>query len=157
MKERKIGTLFQAEIDKVIWIFERIDNKLYLHIGSDKTIDDVFEIVLLSLKMDYLKKEDEFWNIKITDVDKETSKPINLIYHLTGGDRVWKYNKFEIWTEEWAEMSKVFSECFDEKILKILYNCKNLKDLKNKILKSSISSEDFYEFGLKSNKIKHGT
>lgn len=155
-KENKVDKLFQLEIDKIIWVYERIDNKLYLHIGNDKTISDIFEIVLLSLKNDYLKKEDDFWNIKITDIDKETCVPINYIYYLTGGDKIWKYNKLEIWTEDWQYMSRIFSEFFDAKILNILNKCKKLKDLRNKILNSSITSEDFYEFGLKSNKIKNG-
>lgn len=156
-EENKIDKLFQLEIDQIIWSYERIEDKLYLNIGNEKTIEDIFEIVLLSLKNEFLKKEEDFWNIKISDVDKETSKPINYTYHLTGGDKVWKFNKYEIWTENWHTMSTIFSEFFDHKILKMLNTCKSLKDLKNKILsKSSITSEDFYEFGLKSNKIKNG-
>ncbi len=122
----------------------RINNTIHLFKDDDYTLNEVLDIIIYGLKT---KIEDEsFWNIKLSLADKQNVKPINLIYHLTGSDKIWKQNNW-IWKLDWSEMSNTFSEHFDEKIIKLVKASKTLGELKQKI-KNNLSGEDFYELGI---------
>jgi len=122
----------------------RIDNTIHLFGYQDFSLNEIFEIIIWGIKNNI--DDEEFWNIKITLTDKQAAKPINIIYWLTGGDKIWKNSNW-IWKNDWNEMSIIFLEHFEDKIKKMIRGSKTTGDLKNKIL-DKISSEDFYELGL---------
>ncbi len=134
-----------------VWNLERIEGQLNLIISEDKCINDIFEIALLSLKQDDLKDFSQFWSIKLSEQDKKNARPISVIYHMTGGDKMWKQGSKMIWNKEWVELSTFFSEWFDDKVMNLLKRCNTLGDLRNKLVNGLINSETFYEFGLKNN------
>lgn len=121
----------------------RINNTLHLFGYQDFSINEIFEIIIWGIKND---ADNDFWNIKITSTDRQNAKPINVIYWLTGGDRIWK-NSNLIWKNDWNEMSIIFLEHFEDKIANIIKGSKTLMDLKNRI-NDTVSSEDFYELGI---------
>lgn len=131
-----------------------IDNKLELVINDDKCIIDLFEIVILGINDNNIIKDKEFWNIKINKIDKEYANCIHLIYYLTGGDKVWKYDSLNIWLIDWNNLSLLLMNKYKTKIDKLLKSSKTLNDIKNNILNGSINSELFYNYGLKENLIK---
>lgn len=130
---------------------ERIDNQLILSDNNDNSFNEIFDILIYAIRNDI--KDKEFWNTKLNNEDKNLSKPINIIYHLTGSDKIWKIDNY-IWKNEWQDMIDIFLNEFEEKILKILNKSKTLKGLKHNL--KGLNSEDFYEFGLKNNLIKDG-
>jgi hypothetical protein len=147
--KKNVKKVVEAEIENVIYKSEnislcRVNNIIHLFGYQDLTINEVFEIFVWGIKnrMD----DAEFWNVKLTTADKQNARSINIIYWLTGGDKIWKSHNW-IWRKEWNEMSLIFLEHFDEKIIKIVQSSKTMGDLRNKI-QNRLSSEDFYEFGL---------
>lgn len=121
----------------------RINGTLHLFGQHDFTANEVFEIVICGINNNI---DAYFWNIKITGADRLGAKPINIIYWLTGGDKIWKSSNL-IWKNEWTEMSLIFLEHFEDKITTLLKGAKTLDQLKKNIY-SNISSDDFYELGL---------
>ncbi len=135
--------------DMTVWKIERYDDRLALIIDEDRSIDDVFEVCLLSIENKSLTNERDFWKLQLTDADRTGANPITLIYYLTGGDRIWKHNRNNIWAHDWARLGVLFERKFGDRIKKILLNCKTLSDLRSKILEGPINSESFYDYGLK--------
>lgn len=122
----------------------RINNTIHLFEDDDYTLNEILDIIIYGLKTKI--EDDSFWNIKLSLTDKQNVKPINLIYHLTGGDKVWKQNNW-VWKLDWNEMSNTFLEHFDDKIIKLVKASKTLGELRQKI-KNNLSGEDFYELGI---------
>jgi len=122
----------------------RIDSHIHLFGYQDLTTNDIFEILVWGLKN--RMNDDAFWNVKLAVSDKQNAKSINIIYWLTGGDKIWKSHNW-IWKKEWNELSQVFLEHFDDKIISFIKGAKTFCDLRDRI-KNKLSSEDFYELGI---------
>lgn len=128
------------------WVLERVSGRLNLVNTIDElATDDIFQIIIWAQKYKSINVED-LWRMRITNEDKINSMPSNLIYYLTGDDKIWKRNL--IWKHDWKDMNSIFLEWFELKIKDVVKKSKTLGQLKNKI-KNKIGSEDFYEFGLK--------
>ena len=144
-------------INKIIlnvdeWRIERVAGRLHLiNTVNELATDDIYQIVIWCQKMKCLDIDD-VWQIRITNEDKLSAMPANIIYFLTGDDKAWKRNF--IWQHEWTSLNTLFLEWFEPKIKDILKKCSTLGDLKKK-LKNKIGSEDFYEFGLKFDLLIH--
>lgn len=122
----------------------RIDNLIHLFGYQDLTTNDILEILVWGIKN--RMNDDAFWNVKLTTSDKQNAKSINIIYWLTGGDKIWKSHNW-IWTKEWNELSLVFLEHFDDKIASLIRSAKTFGDLRDRI-KNKLASDDFYELGI---------
>lgn len=115
-----------------------------LHLYNDViSFNEIFDILIYGIQNQIT--DQDFWKIKISEQDILNSKPVNLIYFLSGGDSVWKDNN--IYKKEWLEMIDVFIEHFTDRINKVL-KITTLKDLYTR-LKNKLAIEDFYELGLK--------
>lgn len=139
----------KIEVDNIVYksnniSLYRINNAVHLFGDQDFSLNDIFEIIIWGIKN--RNDDEEFWNIKLTTTDKQNSKPINIIYWLTGGDKIWKSNNY-IWKNDWIELATTFSEHFEDKINKLVKSAKTFGDLKNKI-STKITIEDFYELGI---------
>lgn len=156
MKTDNIPTvLLSITKDSIQWNLQtNIDNKLELIINDDKFINDLFEIVILGINNISIINDKDFWKLKINNIDKNNANCINLIYYLTGGDKMWKYQSINIWNITWIELSNILLNKFEKEIKKILKSCKTLNDIKINILNGKINSELFYNYGLKENLIK---
>jgi len=148
--KKNVKKTIETEIKNVVYKLNnislcRINNNIHLFGYQDLTINEVFEILVWGItnKID----DTNFWNIKLTSTDKQNAMPINIIYWMTGGNKIWKSHNW-IWVSDWSKLSIVFLEHFDIKIKKILQNSKTLGELRNKIIKQ-LAIEDFYELGLK--------
>lgn len=147
--KKNVKKVVETEIENLIYKSDnislcRVDNSIHLFGYQDLTINEVFEILVWGIKN--RNNDEEFWNVKLTATDKQNARSINIIYWLTGGDKIWKSHNW-IWKKEWNELSLVFIEHFDDKIIRLVNSSKTLGDLRNKI-KNKLSCEDFYELGL---------
>ena len=147
--KKNVKKVVDTELENVIYKSDnislcRINNAMHLFGYQDLTINEVFEILVWGIKN--RDGDDNFWNVKLAAIDKQNARPINIIYWMTGGDKMWKSHNW-MWKKEWNDLSLMFVEHFDEKIMGIVKRSKTLGDLRNK-LKSKLSSEDFYEMGL---------
>ena len=103
----------KAEVENLIYktdniSLHRINNAIHLFGYQDFSLNEIFDIIIWGIKNE---TDDEFWNIKISNTDRQNAKPINMIYWLTGGDKTWKSDNW-IWKNEWNEMSIIFMEHF---------------------------------------------
>lgn len=116
-----------------------------LHLYNDVVAyNEIFDILIYGIKNNI--KDEEFWNTKITSTDIKNAKIINLIWFLSGAEKVWEDDN-PIYKKDWIIMLDVFHEHLGSKIRKILRQT-TLKDLKNRMMKN-ICIEDFYEVALK--------
>jgi len=134
------------------WRIERLQNKLHLINKIDEhATNDIFEM----MKWIKCNKElscDDVWNISLSKEDKFNANAANLIYWLTGDDKIWKTDA--VWKYEWKDVTAQFLEWFEHRIKRILKKCQTIGQLKNSLYEE-IGSEDFYEFGLKYDLITH--
>ena len=147
--KKNVKKVVETEIENLIYKSDnislcRVNNSIHLFGYQDLTINEVFEILMWGIKN--RNDDEEFWSIKLTSADKQNARSINIIYWLTGGDKIWKSHNW-IWKKEWNDLSLVFLEHFDDKIIKLVKSSKTIGDLRNNI-KSKLSCEDFYELGL---------
>jgi len=118
-----------------------------LHLYNDViSYTDVFEILIYGIQHNV--KDEDFWKIKITATDIKNAKVVNLIWFLSGGEKVWEEDN-RIYTQDWMYMLDIFHEHLGDKIRKILKQT-TLKELKCRMIQQ-ISIEDFYEVALKEN------
>lgn len=141
--------IVRNEVENIIYksdniSMHRVNGAIHLLGAHDYTINEVFEIIIWGMK----NRADDtgFWDIMLTQIDRQDSRPINMIYWFTGGDKIWKSGNW-IWKKEWKEMSQIFAEHFDKRMNKLTKTAKTLGDLRDKITKK-ISCEDFYELGI---------
>lgn len=152
MKGERVGNntvLLIENKDLTVWRIERNAGRINLVIDDDRSIDDIYELCLLAIGNKSLDGDREFWKLKINEADKAGCNPITLIYYLTGGDKIWKHNKQDVWAFDWAKIGTLLLNQFGDRIKKILQNCKTLQDLRSRILEGPISPELFYDYGLK--------
>lgn len=122
----------------------RINGILHLLGQNDYSTNDIFDILAWGISN---SPDRDFWSAKITEADRMVAKPINIIYSMTGGDRVWKKSNL-LWKQEWNKMHSIFLEHFEERLLSMLKRSNTLEKLRKK-LNDKITCEDFYELGLK--------
>ena len=125
----------------------RINESLHLY-NDVVTYNDIFEILIYGIQQNV--KDEEFWKIKITAADIRNAKIINLIWFLSGGEKVWNEDN-RIYKQDWIFMLDIFHEHLGQRIRKILKQT-TLKELRNRMTQY-ISIEDFYEVALLENLI----
>jgi hypothetical protein len=123
----------------------RINDQLHLY--SDVVCyNEIFEILIYGIEKNIT--DEEFWKIRLTATDINQAKTINLIWFLSGAEKVW-HDENRIYTLEWLDMLDVFHTHLGDKIRKILKQT-TLKEIKQRML-SRIAIEDFIEVAMQEN------
>jgi len=122
----------------------RIDDLLHLY-NDVVSYNEIFDILIYGIKNNI--KDEDFWKIKVTATDINNAKMINLIWYLSGDNKVWTDNR--IYKKDWVDMLDVFHLHLGERIHKILKQT-SLKELKKRMM-NRISIEDFYEVAMQQN------
>lgn len=126
----------------------RINDAIHLY-NDVVSYSDIFEILIYGIQQNV--KDEEFWKIKINATDIKNAKIINLIWFLSGGEKVWNEDN-HIYKQDWIFMLDIFHEHLGQRIRKILKQT-TLKELRDRMYQT-ICIEDFYEVALKEKLVK---
>jgi len=145
MNKKKVTTIkpFNLVDTEMVKISKYHGEDYFFEIGKNIT-NDITEAVALMLRIG-VDENNPIWNTEINDVNTYEINPSKSLYWLSGGDDEWlsgmnyKYH--------WHECVNEFSEEFGSKIIDIINESKNLRDVRNKIIRR-FNLPTLFEFAL---------
>lgn len=106
---------------------------------------DYLESVSALMKMKYMSKFNQLWDIKITEEMRGIANYGSSLYWLTGGDDAW--NKYRVYNIRWDEAIDLFIEKYEDILIKINKESETLGDVK-KELNKHLNLPILYEFSI---------
>ena len=106
---------------------------------------DYLESVSALMKIKSTQEIDQLWEIKITEDMRNIANYGSSLYWLTGGDDAW--NKYRVYNIRWDEAIDLFTEEYEDILIKINNESETLGDVKEELNKH-LNLPILYEFSI---------
>jgi hypothetical protein len=97
------------------------------------------------MKIKSTQEIDQLWEIKITEDMRNIANYGSSLYWLTGGDDAW--NKYRVYNIRWDEAIDLFTEEYEDILIKINNESETLGDVKEELNKH-LNLPILYEFSI---------